>query len=105
MVNMTLLLLQQILSLQFSNQMVSLSVGLLGGVVAIFLFYLPKVFSNFFLWGYYAVLTFIDMDWNPATRIVNYYYRPENWPAFFLLAGVFFGMYIIGRRLFIRKEI
>ncbi|NPV40850.1 MAG: ABC transporter permease subunit [Anaerolineae bacterium] len=104
-VNMTLLLLQQILSLQFANQMVSLSVGLLGGLMSIFLFYLPKVFSNFFLWGYYAVLTFVEMDWNPATRIVNYYYISENWSSFILLLGAFTMLYLIGRRLFIRKEI
>lgn len=104
MVNMTLLLFQQILSLQFPNQMVSLSAGLLGGLMAIFLFYLPKIFSNFFFWGYYAVLTFVEMDWNPTTRILNYDYIPENWSSFMFLLSVFIAMYLIGRRFFIRKE-
>lgn len=104
-VNLTILLLQQILSLQSPNQMVSLSVGLLGGLVGIFLLYLPKVFSKFLLWGYYGELLFIQMDWNPATRIVNYFYIPKNWSGFLILVTGFVILYLIGRRLFIRKEI
>jgi hypothetical protein len=104
-VSLTILLLQQILSLQFPNQMVSLSVGLLGGLVGIFLLYLPKVFSKFLLWGYYGELIFVQMDWDPATRIVHYAYIPKNWPGFLLLVGVFIGLYSFGRRAFVRKEI
>lgn len=104
-VSLTILLLQQILSLQFPNQMVSLSVGLMGGLVGIFLLYLPKIFSKFLLWGYYGELLLVQMDWNPATRVVHYAYIPKNWPGFFLLAGAFIGLYIIGRRAFVRKEI
>ncbi|MDK2980870.1 MAG: lantibiotic transport system permease protein [Chloroflexota bacterium] len=104
-VSLTILLLQQILSLQFPNQMVSLSVGLLGGLVGIFLLYLPKVFSKFFLWGYFGELLFVQMDWNPATRIVRYATIPKNWPGFLLLVGAFIVLYIFGRRAFIRKEI
>ena len=103
-VSLTILLLQQILSLQFPNQMVTLSVGLLGALVGIFLLYLPEVFSNFFLWGYYGVLLFVKMDWNPAARIVNYSYVSCNWPEFFCLAGAFIVLYFIGRNLFVRKE-
>jgi len=104
-VNLTILLLQQILSLQFPNQMISLSLGLFGGLVGIFLLYLPQVFSKFLLWGYFGELLFIQMDWNPATRIVNYFYIPKNWPGFLILVAGFAILYLIGQRMFIRKEI
>ena len=103
-INLTILLLQQVLSLLFPNQMVSLSVGLLGGLVSIFLLYLPQVFSKFVVWGYYGELILVQMDWNPATRIINYSYIPANWPGFTILLIAFCGIYIIGRRLFIKKE-
>ena len=103
-INLTILLIQQVLSLLFSNQMVSLSVGLSGGLISIFLLYLPKVFSKFLIWGYYGVLILVQMDWNPATRIINYSYIPANWPGFIILSIAFCGIYIIGRRLFVKKE-
>ena len=104
-VNLTILLLQHTLSILFANQMISLTVGLLGGLTGIFLLYLPEIVSNFLIWGYYGVLLFIRMDWNRATRIVNYYYVPANWTGFFILVGMFCLIYLIGRRLFTRKDI
>ena len=104
-VNLTILLLQHTLSILFANQMISLTVGLLGGLTGIFLLYLPEIVSNFLIWGYYGVLLFIRMDWNRATRIVNYYYVPANWTGFFILVGMFCLIYFIGRRLFTRKDI
>lgn len=104
-ISVTILLFQQILSLLFPNQMVSLSVGLMGGLVGVMLLYLPPIFSNFLIWGYYGVLNFVNMDWNPTTRIVNYSFIPVNWTGFIILVCIFCAMYIIGRRLFIRKEI
>ena len=44
-VSITLLLLQQVLSLLFVNQMVSLSVGLIGGFAGLFTMYLPQQFQ------------------------------------------------------------
>ena len=102
--SVTILLLQQTLSLLFPNQMLALTVGLMGGLIGVFLLYLPQIFSNFLLWGYYGVLLFVKMDWNPATRIVNLSYIPLNWSGFFILAAAFCGFYFIGRRLFVRKE-
>ena len=104
-INLTILLLQQTLSLLFPNQMLSLSVGLLGGLIGIFLLYLPQTFSKYLLWGYYGELLFVQMDWNPATRIVNYSYTPLNWPGFIILSIVFCGIYIISRRIFEQKEV
>jgi hypothetical protein len=103
-VNLTILLLQQVLSLLFVNQMVPLAVGLVGGFVGFFIMYLPQGIARLFLWGYYGVLMFVRMDWDRATRITDFYYVPIDWSGFIALVVMFCTIYIIGRALFVRKE-
>lgn len=103
-VNLTILLLQQVLSLLFINQMVPLTVGLIGGFAGLFIMYLPQNLARFLLWGYYGVLMFVQMDWDRATRITDYYYVPIDWSGFIVLAVMFCAIYIVGRGLFVRKE-
>lgn len=103
-VNLTILLLQQILSLLFLNQMVPLTVGILGSFAGLFMMYFPQSLERFLLWGYYGVLMFVGMDWDRATRIMNFYYAPVDWVGFITLDFAFFLIFIIGRALFVRKE-
>jgi hypothetical protein len=103
-VSLTILLLQQILSLLFVNQMVPLSVGLIGGFIGFFLLYFPQNLGKFILWGYYGVLMFVGMDWDPATRISSFYWVPVDWTGFLALAVMFCVLYAAGRTLFVRKE-
>ena len=103
-VTVTLLLLQQILSLLFSNQMVSLTIGLLGGFVGLFSMYLPPWFSKLTPWGYYGVLMLTGMDWERETRIVTYYWSEIDWTGFLILVSAFLVIYCVGRILFVRKE-
>ncbi len=103
-VNLTILLLQQVLSLLFVNQMVSFSVGLIGGLAGLFSMFLPQDLGRFLLWGYYGVLMLVRMDWDRDTRIVDYYYVPADWTGFIILAVMFCTIYMIGRTLFVRKE-
>ena len=51
-VNLTILLLQQVLSLLFKNQMIPLSVGIIGSFAGLFIMYFPQSLERFFLWGY-----------------------------------------------------
>jgi len=104
-VNLTVLLLQQVLSLQFKNQMVPLSVGIIGSFAGLFILYFPPSFARFILWGYYGVLMLVGMDWDRVTRITDFYYIPVNWAGFIILAVIFSAIYIIGRTLFMRKEV
>lgn len=104
-VNLTILLLQQVLSLLIKNQMVALTVGIIGNFAGLFIMYFPQSLERFLLWGYYGVLMFVGMDWNRATRITNFYYVPVDWAGFITLIIMFCLIYIIGRALFIRKEI
>lgn len=103
-VNLTILLLQQVLSLLFANQMVSLSVGLLGGFAGLFIMFLPSKLAKFILWGYYGVLMFVRMDWDRATRITDYYFVPVDWSGFVALGVIFCTIYLVGRWLFVGKE-
>ena len=103
-VNLTILLLQQVLSLLFVNQMVPLTVGLIGGLSGLFIMFFPQNLERLLLWGYYGVLMFVGMNWDRATRITDFYYAPVNWAGFITLAVMFCVIYIIGRTLFVRKE-
>lgn len=103
-VNMTILLLQQVLSLLFRNQMIPLTVGIIGSFAGLFIMFFPQNLGRFLLWGYYGVLMFVSMDWDRATRITDFYYVPVDWTGFSILAVMFCMIYIIGRALFIRKE-
>lgn len=103
-VSLTILLLQQVVSLLFVNQMVPLTVGLIGGFAGLFIMFFPQSFERLLLWGYYGVLMFVRMDWDSATHIVNFYYVPIDWTGFITLVIMFCAIYLIGRTLFVRKE-
>lgn len=103
-VNLTILLLQQVLSLLFKNQMIPLSVGIIGSFAGLFIMYFPQSLERFLLWGYYGVLMFVGMDWDRATRITDFHYVPVDWNGFIALIIMFFTIYIAGRALFVRKE-
>ncbi|WP_088186872.1 ABC transporter permease [Desulfosporosinus sp. FKA] len=103
-VNLTILLLQQVLSFLFKNQMISLTVGIIGSFAGLFLMFFPQSFSRLVLWGYYGVLMFVGLNWDRETRISNFYYTPFDWSGFLTLTVMFCVIYIIGRALFIRKE-
>lgn len=103
-VTLTILLLQQVLSLMWINQMISLSVGLIGSFAGLFSLFFGGGFHKLLLWSYYGVLLFVSMDWNPDTRVIHYAWTPVDWSGLLILAAVFAVIYAIGRGLFVRKE-
>lgn len=103
--NMTIFALQQSLSLLYSNQMIALSVGLLGSFAGLFSMFFPPIVARLILWGYYGVLMFVRMDWHPDIRIANYFWSPINWNGYVALIVFFLSIYSIGRSVFVRKEI
>ncbi len=103
-VNLTILLLQQILSLLIKNQMIPFSIGIIGSFAGLFILYFPQNLAKFLLWGYYGVLMLVGMDWDRATRITNFHFVPVDWTGFITLLIMFGVIYSIGRALFIRKE-
>lgn len=104
-VSLTILLLQQILSLLFINQMIPFAVGLVGSLAGIYAMFLPQNLGRILLWGYYGVLMPAGMDWQPEADIVNYYSLPVDWIGVITLCTAFIALYLIGRGLFTRKEV
>lgn len=104
-VNLTILLLQQVLSLLFANQMISFTIGLIGSFAGLFLMFFPLNLQRLIPWGYYGVLMSVGLDWNRATKVSRYYLAPVHWSDFVLLIFIFIGIYVTGRTLFTRKEI
>lgn len=103
-VDLMLYLVQQILSMKYPNQLVALSVGLLGAFGGLFSYFFPAGLQKLVIWGYYGVLRSVDMYWDEATRISTYFERPMDYGflAFVILLTVV--LYWVGRQLFIREE-
>lgn len=104
-VNLTILVLQQVLSLLFVNQLVPLAVGLIGSFAGLFSMFFPQGFQKLILWGYYGVLMQVGMNWDKNTRIMDLYYVPFDWTGFLLLGILFLVIYGAGRRIFAGKEL
>lgn len=104
-VSMMVYALQQGLSLWFANQAAALVCGVAGSFLGILSMLFPPALVRCVPWGYYGLLSLVFIDWNKATRVTRFYWR---WPpvtdvAFLLLwAAVFL---IVGRKLFVRKEV
>ncbi len=105
-VSLALLLLQVVLSFFFENQILPLAAGVFGSFVGLFSwFFADGPVKKLFLWGYYSELCFITNDWDLETRIVTYYDAPFDWFSFGLLLVILAAGYVVGKKLFLRKEI
>ena len=102
---LTVLLLQLVLSLLIPNQMIGMIIGLIGSFIGLFSLFFPPSFQKFFVWAYYAVLYNSAMDWDEATRISDYYFTSFNVTGFLCLIAYFILIYVIGRILFVKKEV
>ncbi|RRD96179.1 hypothetical protein EII17_01370 [Clostridiales bacterium COT073_COT-073] len=67
-INMALILVQQWLSMRFENQVIAMSVGMLGGFSGIISAFLPAFVRNLLIWGYYINLTPAAFD---ATGVIQ----------------------------------
>jgi hypothetical protein len=105
LINLGILGFQQTLSLLFPNQMIALTSGLLGAFVGLFSLYFPQGIQKFYIWGYYGVLMQVGMNWDRETRIMDLFYVPLEWKSFLFLAIHLMMIYVVGRTLFVRKEL
>lgn len=97
--------LQQGLSLRFSNQAVALVCGILGSFMGLLSLLFPPALTRCVPWGYYGLLALVRMDWNESTRVTRFFWQ---WPqaadlVLLCLWGVLF--LLVGRMLFLRKEV
>ena len=105
-VSLVLFLIQQSVSLLSSNQLFPLFLGVGGSFIGIFTWFFPQLPLRYMLpWGYYCVVLTVSMSYDEATRDVTYYATP--FPIGFFLGFIAFGLvvYVIGKRLFMNREI
>ena len=104
-VSMMVYALQQGLSLRCANQAAALVCGIAGSFLGILSMLFPPALVRCVPWGYYGLLSLVFMDWNETTRVTRFYWRwPEPADVALLLAwaAVFL---IVGRGLFVKKEV
>ena len=104
-VSMMVYALQQGLSLRFANQAVALVCGIFGSFIGIMSMLFPEWLVRCVPWGYYGLLSLARMEWDPDTRFTQFFWRwPEPLDVGLLLlwAALFF---VVGRTLFVRKEV
>ncbi|MGO5030017.1 ABC transporter permease [Candidatus Agathobaculum pullicola] len=104
-VSMMVYALQQGLSLRFANQAAALVCGISGSFLGILSMMFPPALVRCVPWGYYGLMSLVYMDWNKVTRVTRFYWRelPVTDVVLLLLwAAVFL---IVGRTLFVRKEV
>ena len=104
-VSMMIYALQQGLSLRFANQAAALVCGIFGSFVGIMSMLFPDWLVRCVPWGYYGLMALARMQWDEATRFTQYFWRqPEMLDVVLLcLWGILF--LLIGRTLFVRKEV
>ncbi|MDE7358191.1 MAG: ABC transporter permease [Lachnospiraceae bacterium] len=102
---LSLYLLQLLLSMLFFNQMIPLVAGLGGSMLGLILMYI-KMYS-FLPWGGFLSAAQVNMDWNPETRIIHFYYREYSPVELCAVSMIFIWIvvfYTAGRLFFTRKE-
>ena len=104
LLNITIFLIQLLLSLWIENQLIPLLFGLFGSFCGLFGLFLPNL-NKFVLWGYYVHLSPIEMYWDSSTRITTYFDKPCNWTALLILLVLNLLLCLTGNHLFCRKEI
>lgn len=106
LVSFAIFLLQVVLSFFFENQILPLAMGLFGSFVGLFSWFFANGIGKLVLiWAYYSQLCFVAYDWEEETRVTTYYNKSFDMFSFILLIVLLIAGYMIGKRLFLRKEI
>ena len=96
---------QQTLSLLWKDQLLPLAMGLVGSFAGLFSLFFPKGISRLVPWSYFCQFTPLAMDWDPETRVQTFYATPFPTKLFLGFLAATVCVYILGRTLFLRKEV
>ncbi|MDO4280815.1 MAG: ABC transporter permease [Peptococcaceae bacterium] len=105
LVSMMLYLLQLGLSLRYANQAIAIIVGIAGGFLGLMSLFFPGTLRLLLPWSYYGALASSGMSWDAATSTVNYFWLSPNTRDLVLLFAWMLVFYVVGRTLFVRKEV
>lgn len=103
LMNLSLFLMQEILSFWFENQMIPLAIGLFGSFFGLFSLFVQQVRSGAF-YSYYLLLTMINMDWDEKTRITTFYEMPFPVGKLATVLVVTIILYGLGKWVIIQKK-
>ena len=104
-ISLMLFLLQQGLSLRYANQAVALVCGIFGSFAGLMSLLLPEGYQRLVPWSYYGVLSLVGMNWDETTHITSFYWREPMFYDFILLILWAILFFVIGRTMFVRKEV
>lgn len=104
MIDLTLFILQLNLSLIWSNQMIALIVAVVGTFLGLYSMFFSEDVARWILWGYYALLSPVKMNWDSTTRIIDFYWVSLPIQTFMILMAVLVMLYFLGKCHFVRKE-
>lgn len=96
---------QEILSCLFENQMIALSVGLIGSFLGLFGCFFARSAQQYIIWSYYSVLQTIGMNWDEVTREISYFEAPLSVPHIIILCTLLVILIPIGNLLFAKREV
>ncbi|MCM1268479.1 MAG: ABC transporter permease [Bacteroidales bacterium] len=103
--DLSLFLLQLLLSMLFANQMIPLVAGLGGSMFSLLVMYVARY--SFLPWGGSLSACIVGMDWDETTRIITYYYREYTSAEIASVVCIFVWIvvfYAAGRILFTHRE-
>lgn len=105
LVSLTILIIQQTVSLLYENQIAALTIGLLGSFIGLFSMFFPKAVQRLALWGYYSIFSTVGSTWNKDTRIMKFFEVPFDTATLIGFILFTFILYLIGKYLFLRREV
>jgi len=106
----TIYIFQHTLSMIFKNQAITFFAGIIGNFCGLFSMFLPQfpILRKLFIWGYYGVLQFVGMfGWTKEERYLNAYFEVMDidWLFFIVLIIICIVLYLIGKKLFCKREV
>lgn len=104
MIDITLILLQMILSFQYVNQMLAFVVAIIGSFLGFFSLFFNGITSKLVVWAYYGAMSPVNMDWDIDTRIVTFNWAEIHYLNIIILFLAFIFLYILGVNLFKSRE-
>ena len=99
-----LVILVQIISLYSENQFVPMSVGVVLSLLGLFSMFFPVNFMRFIPSSYFALLSFVGMNWDKAAGTTTFYRTDYAWGYVIALVVVSAVLYVISLRWFAGKE-
>ena len=79
--------------------------GIAGSFLGLLSLLFPPALTRCVPWGYYGLLSLVGMNWDPDTRATDFYWMQIDLSGLVLTAIWFVVLYVVGKRLFLKKDL